>query len=183
MTPPPPPPALGPGEAPTISQALPPDGPGEAALVSVPGYEVRREVGRGGMGVVFEAVQLAANRPVALKVILAGRFATAAERARFRTEVEVASHLDHPHIVPVYDVGDHEGLPYFAMKLIEGGALSRWFADRHASRATASRADRRRLDREAVALLAKVARAVAHAHERGVLHRDLKPGNVLVDRA
>jgi hypothetical protein len=133
-----------------------------------PGYEVLAELGRGGMGVVYQARQIKANRLVALKMIRGGDCAGTTERARFRTEVEAIARLQHANIVQIYEVGEHEGQPFFSMELCEGGSLDRKLDSTPQPPRTAA---------EQVETLA---RAVHQAHQRGVVHRDLKPGNVLL---
>ncbi len=132
-------------------------------------YEIQKVLGRGGMGVVYQARQISLNRPVALKMIKAGILADDADLRRFQNEAEAVALLDHPGIVPVFEVGDHEGQRYFSMKLIEGGNLGEQLA-KFKDHPVA-----------AVGLLIEVADAVEHAHMRGILHRDLKPANILVD--
>src|SRR5207302_8366136 len=132
-------------------------------------YELLEEIGRGGQGVVYRARQKSLNRTVALKVIGLGHWATEAHLKRFRLEAEAAASLEHPGIVPIHEVGERDGSCYFSMKFIEGGHL-----DEVVRREAIP-------PRRAAELIAKLAHTVHHAHEHGILHRDIKPGNVLLD--
>src|SRR5437660_10287369 len=133
-------------------------------------YEILDEVGRGGMGVIYRARQRHSHRIVAIKRILSYHADSQETLMRFRREAQAAANLDHPNILPIYEVSEgHDGLPFFSMKFASGGSLL--------EAAPILRSDPYR----AVALMAKVARAVQYAHEQGILHRDLKPGNILLD--
>jgi serine/threonine-protein kinase len=133
-------------------------------------YELLKVIGRGAQGVVYRARQKSLNRTVALKVIGLGHWATEGHLKRFRREAEAAASLDHSGIVPIYEVGERDGSCYFSMKLVEGGEL-----DQVAKREPVP-------IRQAVELIAKVARTVHYAHEHSILHRDIKPGNILLDQ-
>ncbi len=141
-----------------------------AILGELGDYELLEEIGRGGQGVVFRARQKSLNRTVALKVISLGQWASKAHVKRFRRETEAAASLDHPSIVPIHEVGERDGSCYFSMQFIEGGQL-----DEVVRRTPMS-------IRQAAELIAKVARTVHYAHEHGILHRDIKPGNILLDK-
>jgi serine/threonine-protein kinase len=139
-----------------------------ADLPIIPGYEVEAVLGRGGMGVVYKARQLRLNRPVALKMLLAGAYAGPQELARFLQEAEAVAGLRHLNVVQVYDVGDLAGVPYFTMEFLEGGSLAQKLAGVPQPA------------RRAAALLRTLARAVQVAHQGGIVHRDLKPANILL---
>src|SRR5206468_1071373 len=133
-------------------------------------YQILEEIGRGGMGVIYRARQRHSRRIVALKRILSYQAGSQETLVRFRREAEAAASLDHPNILPIYEVSESDdGLPFFSMKFAGGGSLL------DVSRSV--RNDPRRI----IALIAKVTRAVQHAHLQGILHRDIKPGNILLD--
>ncbi len=131
-------------------------------------YELLEEIARGGMGVVYKAKQVKLNRLVALKMILSGQLASQADVKRFHVEAEAAALLDHPGIVPIFEVGEHDGQHYFSMGYVEGGSLSERIRNRPLP------------VEEAVQVVRKLAEAMNYAHEKGVIHRDLKPANVLL---
>ncbi len=134
-------------------------------------YQLLHEIARGGMGVVYKARQVRLNRIVALKMILAGQFAGQADVQRFYTEAESAASLDHPGIVPIFEVGNHDGQHYFSMGFIDGESL--------AHKVSAGPLP----PREAAELAKKISESIAYAHQHGVIHRDLKPANILLDRS
>jgi WD40 repeat protein len=142
--------------------------PADHAASAPPGYEILAELGRGGMGVVYKARHLRLSRVVALKMILAGGHAAVSERLRFLGEAEVVASLQHANIVSLLEYGEHQGLPFFTLEFMPGGSLAH------------------RLDgvpqpaREAARLIEQLARAIHYAHTRGIVHRDIKPGNILL---
>ena len=142
--------------------------PTSAGPASIPGYEVLATIGRGAMGVVYQARQTSLNRTVALKVMLAGSHASDEDRARFRTEALTVAQVQHPNVIQIYDVGEHDGIPFLAVEYVGGGNLQQWLAGKPMSVPGAVR------------LVYSVARAVAAAHAKGIVHRDLKPANILL---
>jgi tetratricopeptide (TPR) repeat protein len=156
------------GHAPDADTSSYPSRHGGSELPRIPGYDVGALLGRGGMGVVYKARHLRLNRFVALKMLIAGAYAGPRERARFQLEAESVASLRHANIVQVYDVGEHEGWPYFTMELLEGGSLAQALAG------TPQPA------RQAAALVATLAEAMEVAHRGGIVHRDLKPANILL---
>ena len=141
---------------------------GACPALSIPGYEILGELGRGGMGIVYEARQLSLGRPVALKVILSGARAGESELARFRAEAESIARLQHPNIVQVYEVGVHDSTPFFSLEYCPGGSL-----DNHLKSKPLQA-------KEAAALLEPLARAMDAVHKKGIVHRDMKPANILL---
>ena len=137
-------------------------------MTSFGDYELLGELGRGGMGVVYRARQVSLNRPVAVKMILAGDHAGSEQTARFLAEARAVAHLQHPNIVQIHEIGQHNGLPYFSLEYVEGGSLAARLRDSSPS------------DLEAAQLVELLARTVHYAHGRGIVHRDLKPANILL---
>ncbi len=151
----------------TPTAVPPPDGP--LPCIRLGDYELLEEIARGGMGVIYKARQISLNRIVAVKMILAGRLATKADHDRFHCEAQAAALLDHPNIVPVFEVGEYEGQHYFSMGYVAGQSL--------AARLAAGPLP----PKEGAELVATVAEAVEYAHRQGVIHRDIKPSNILLD--
>ena len=146
---------------------LPPESP--LKLGEFADYELLTEIGHGGMGVVYQARQKSLDRIVALKMLLGGQFAEPQARARFRSEAEITAQLQHPNIVAIHEVGEHDHLPFFTMDYVEGRSLAEVARDKPLTPVAAA------------GYMATIARAIAYAHEHGVLHRDLKPSNILID--
>jgi tRNA A-37 threonylcarbamoyl transferase component Bud32 len=165
-----PPPAA--NQAPRAGEPSTQDQPTEVLaapeIPEIPGYDCLEEIGRGAMGVVYKARQEGLNRPVALKMLLAGEYAGAEQRSRFRCEAEAVARLSHPHVVQVYEIGECAGRPFLAMEYVGGGTLAQRLGGTPLPA------------REAAALVETLARAVQAAHAAGIVHRDLKPGNVLL---
>jgi serine/threonine-protein kinase len=137
-------------------------------LPDLPGYEIERELARGGMGIVYKARQVGLNRVVALKMIKSGSHADPDELARFRLEAEAVARLQHANIVQIYEIGELDGLPYIALEFVSGGSLARKLAGQPQP------------FRWAAQLLEQIARGVHAVHQMSIVHRDLKPGNVLL---
>jgi serine/threonine-protein kinase len=162
--------AMFPDSTPAVGGTSAPAPPPTPDLPHVRGYEVQGVLGRGGMGVVYKALHLRLNRPVALKMLLAGPFARPEELERFLREAEAVAGLRHPNIVQVHDMGDHEGRPYFTMEYVEGGSLAQKLTGTPLGA------------RYAAELVATLAEGVQVAHQAGIIHRDLKPANILLQR-
>src|SRR5262245_27729666 len=141
----------------------------DAGIRYVVDYQLLEAIARGGMGIVYRARQVSLNRTVAGKMLLSGPFASAADVERFRAEAEAAANLDHPNIVAVHEVGEHEGQQYFSMDYVQGRDLADLVGERPLG------------TRQAARYLRIIAEAIHYAHQRGTLHRDLKPSNVLID--
>ena len=153
-------------EPPSAGESLAEDG---TRILHLGDYQLKGEIARGAMGVVYRAYQKSLKRKVAVKMIRSAMLANDGDVARFRAEAEAAGSLDHPNIVPIYEVGEFEGQHYFSMKLIEGETLREHLATLQNNPEATAR------------LISVVAKAIHAAHQRGILHRDLKPGNILID--
>ena len=162
-----------PAKAPWKSERKPaparPPSPPVLEGVTVPGYDILEELGRGGMGVVYKALHRRLQRLVALKMVLAGAHVGAVGRARFRAEAEAVAKLHHANIVQIYETGEHEGRPYFSLEFVEGGSLDKRMGDSPTN------------SRAAAELIETLARTMDFAHQRGIVHRDLKPANILLE--
>jgi hypothetical protein len=141
---------------------------GEQTFPAIEGYEVEGELGRGGMGVVYKAKQVGLKRTAAIKMILSGPLAGVEQRARFQAEAQAVARVQHPHIVQIYEIGEHEGKPYSSLAFVEGGSLNK------------KPVGNPQPPREAARLISILAEAIHFAHQKGIVHRDLKPGNVLL---
>src|ERR1051326_1258387 len=163
-------PAAAPPQPTTVANVKPAvaTSPAAARAAVIPGYEILAELGRGGMGVVFKARQIQADRVVALKMILAGALAGPDDVARFKTEAQAVARLQHPGIIQVHEVGEHQGLPYFSLEFAAGGSLHQMLRGQPLP------------PRPAAQLTRLLAEAVQAAHDAGILHRDLKPANIFL---
>ena len=151
-------------------------------------YELLEQIGRGGMGVVYKARQISLNRIVAIKMIVHSETASPTIKARFHLEAQAAASLEHPNIVSTFEIGEHEGQPFFSMRFIEGSNLAKQMLSYSLSsfgnsldRSPTSKAQRREAEERIARLTVTMARAVHFAHQHGVVHRDLKPANILID--
>jgi urea transport system substrate-binding protein len=156
------------GANPAVLSPLPANSVQAGAHLSLPGYEVLGELGRGGMGVVYKARQVGLNRLVAIKMILSGEHANPRERARFRSEAESVARLQHPNIVQIYDISQQDGCPWFSLEFVDGDSLYKWTSGKAID------------PYDAAGILESLSLAIQYAHERGVIHRDLKPANILL---
>jgi serine/threonine protein kinase/tetratricopeptide (TPR) repeat protein len=169
----PPPPCPLPGAVAQVAAGLllQPERAGRAGLPTVAGYEILAPLGRGGMGLVYQARQLRFGRVVALKMIRGGAHANPRDLARFRTEAAAVARLEHPNIVPIYEVGEQDGWAYFALEFVPGGSLARHLAGRPQPAGPSAQ------------LVETLARAMDYAHVQGIVHRDLKPANILLQKS
>ena len=155
-------------ESPATGEWPAPAGAAPTERPTVPGYEILEELGRGGMGVVYKARQAGSDRLVALKLIRDGALASPQDKARFHIEAEAAARVRHPNVVQIYEVGEHQGRPFFAMEFADGGSLDKHLAGQPQPAPQAAR------------LVRTLALAAQHAHVQKVIHRDLKPANILL---